>query len=130
MSRMDHARAFRVLERLARDVQTAVGPAEARVQLLKVAAAELGAGSATFHEPGATRPAQAASIETPAGIVERYLSDRARSQRSKRRMFVALERAPAIDGEEYCARERQRLRIYEEGFRPQRGRRTPACWLR
>lgn len=129
MSRMDHARAFRLLEGVARDVQLAPGPAEARVRLLRAAAAEFGAGSATFFEPGARGPAQTGSIETPRAILERYLAHRPRYERSNRAMFVALEAGPAIDGLVYRARERDRLAIYDEVFKPQRVRSILATWL-
>lgn len=130
MDRMDHARAFRLFERLARDVHAAPGLREARAQLLRAVLGELGGDSATFFEPGATSPAQTACIETPAAIVDLYLARRARYERSNRPMFAALERGPAIDSEVYCARERERLAIYDEVFKPQGARSILASWLR
>jgi hypothetical protein len=53
--------------------------------------AALGAGSATFQEPGATSIEQTAWVETPREILERYLKFRSRDAQSIRRMFLAME---------------------------------------
>jgi DNA-binding CsgD family transcriptional regulator len=120
------SRASGLFERLVRDAESAPSIAAFRALLLRGLLQVVGADSAAIIDPawadvseGGARD-RTAVAGTSAGFRQIFFEHRQRYARSLSRLLRVMRTGrPVIDGAVYGTRERQRLAIYREIFRPQ-----------
>jgi DNA-binding CsgD family transcriptional regulator len=114
-----------LFERVAIDAEQVTTIGGCRRALLGAVASLLGADSAALLDPPWAHTVardfeeRSAALGTSQAYAGPYFENRQRWQRSLRKLMAAMRVGPTIDTDIYAARERDRLAVYQELFRPQ-----------